>query len=67
MCFAQVHFLWFHIKDVIKSFETFERWNIWTFVKQNSFDSMMETDSEIIVKVFVGFIVHWLREMIYKN
>lgn len=24
--FVQVHFLWFHIKDVIKSFETFERY-----------------------------------------
>ncbi len=24
--FIQVHFLWFHIKDVIKSFETFERY-----------------------------------------
>ncbi|KAK1900821.1 Proton channel OTOP1 [Dissostichus eleginoides] len=25
---AQVHFLWFHIKDVIKSFETFERFGV---------------------------------------
>ncbi|KAJ3601876.1 hypothetical protein NHX12_029638 [Muraenolepis orangiensis] len=25
---AQVHFLWFHIKDVIKKFETFERFGV---------------------------------------
>ncbi|XP_058487432.1 proton channel OTOP1 [Solea solea] len=25
---AQVHFLWFHIKDVIKSYETFERFGV---------------------------------------
>ncbi|CAL9704210.1 unnamed protein product [Knipowitschia caucasica] len=25
---AQVHFLWFHIKDVIKSFQTFERFGV---------------------------------------
>ncbi|XP_067098337.1 proton channel OTOP1 [Osmerus mordax] len=25
---AQVHFLWFHIKDVIKTFETFERFGV---------------------------------------
>uniref|UniRef100_A0A8D3AE57 Otopetrin 1 n=1 Tax=Scophthalmus maximus TaxID=52904 RepID=A0A8D3AE57_SCOMX len=25
---GQVHFLWFHIKDVIKSFETFERFGV---------------------------------------
>ncbi|KAM4613064.1 proton channel OTOP1 [Polymixia lowei] len=25
---AQVHFLWFHIKDVIKNFETFERFGV---------------------------------------
>ncbi|CAG02008.1 unnamed protein product, partial [Tetraodon nigroviridis] len=25
---AQVHFVWFHIKDVIKSFETFERFGV---------------------------------------
>ncbi|XP_012717582.1 proton channel OTOP1 [Fundulus heteroclitus] len=25
---AQVHFIWFHIKDVIKSFETFERFGV---------------------------------------
>ncbi|KAG7250580.1 hypothetical protein CRUP_018659, partial [Coryphaenoides rupestris] len=25
---AQVHFLWFHIKDVVKNFETFERFGV---------------------------------------
>lgn len=76
-CFVQVHFLWFHIKDVIKSFETFERWNIWhysltslqlilgfffTFINPKKWNISSATKKRAKYEIYMHIMTHMLLD-----